>query len=503
LAGLRRPVLTRLSPDVVLLEARPSDVGKRSVRGTGVSFLAQAARFALQAASMVVLARLLTPDDYGIVAMALVVIGLAQVFRDAGLSTATVQRDQLTRAQVDSLFWINLAVSAAITAAVLVSAPLVAAFYRTPELTAVTAWLSATFLISGVSIQQDALLRRYMQFGSLAAVQIASQSVTFAVAVMLALLGYGYWSLVAGSLCGALASTVLTVYLCPLLPRRPHRGAGVRDMLVFGGRVTAFDFVNYFARTSDNIVVGRFIGADALGLYSRAYNLFMLPITQIRAPLSQVALPAMSALHTEPAQYRQFYTRMLEAMAVLTVPLGVYCLFQGAFVVRVLLGPQWIQMTATFRILAIAGILQACVSTVGLVLVSLGRPDRQLRLGIANTLVVLAGILLGVPYGIEGVATGYVIANYLIFLPTLRYSYAGSPLRVTDFMRTVAPALAASGAAAVVGFGTSMLLPDQSVAGGFLVLVVFGLVYSGVILSRSSVRASLRLLVRRSQPEAS
>ena len=220
----RQDLVTRLSPETMFEAERPSDITGRSIRGSGVTFTSQIIRFMMQTASTVVLARLLTPDDYGIVAMAAVVIGFAQVFASAGLSAATVQREHITREQIDSLFWVNLAVSGVIAGAVLASAPLVAAFYRSPPLVAVTAALAASFVITGVVIQHDALLRRHMEFRSLAFIQVGAQSFSIVVTLALALFGYGYWALVAGTLSSALAGSVLTVYYCPFVPRRPRRG---------------------------------------------------------------------------------------------------------------------------------------------------------------------------------------------------------------------------------------------------------------------------------------
>ena len=232
-----------------------------------IAFWGQAARFILQTATTVILARLLTPDDYGLVAMVMVVIVLAQTFRDAGLSAATIQHEHIAREQINSLFWVNLGISALLSACVLAAAPLVAAFYGKPQLTLMTAVLSSSFLLGGVTIQHDALLRRHMLFGSLAVVQIASQIVNLAVALGLAFLGFRYWALIGGSLSATLSVSLLTLYFCPWIPQRPRRGADIRGMLSFGGHMTGFEFVNYFGRNMDNILVGRFLGADALGLY--------------------------------------------------------------------------------------------------------------------------------------------------------------------------------------------------------------------------------------------
>lgn len=489
----------RLSPDALFGQERPCDITGRSIRGGGIALSAQFIRFAMQTVSTVVLARLLTPDDYGVVAMAAVVIGFAQVFASAGLSAATVQRELITREQVDSLFWVNLAVSGVIAGGVLVSAPLVAAFYRSPPLAAVTAALSASFVLSGITVQHDALLRRHMEFRSLAVIQVGAQLVSIVVTLVLALLDCGYWALVGGSLSSALASSVLTFYYCPFVPRRPRRGTGIRGMLLFGGHLTAFDVVNYFGRTADNILVGRFLGADALGLYSRAYSLFMLPISQIREPVAQVGMPALSALREQPERFRRYYSRVLNVMAVLTVPLGVYCALEAEFLVRVLLGSQWIGLVGTFRILAIVGIVQPTASTVGLVLVSQGHARRQLRIGLASSVAAVGGFVVGLPFGIEGVAAGYAIASYIIVIPNVWLSYRDSPVRLSDFGRAMWPAMGSAAVAAGLAAGASALLAGQPALQGLGMLAVFAVGYCAIALARPSIRETLRLAWRHRQ----
>lgn len=491
--------MMRLSPDTMFGSARPADLRGRSVRGGLIVFWAQAAKFGLQTATTVVLARLLTPDDYGLVAMVTVVIAFAQMFRDAGLSAATIQHEHIAREQINSLFWVNLGISALLSACVLAAAPLVAAFYRQPQLTLMTAALSLSFLLGGVTIQHDALLRRHMLFGSLAMVQIASQVVNLVVALGLAFLGCRYWALIGGSLSATLSVSLLTLYYCPWIPQRPRRGAEIRSMLRFGGHMTGFEVVNYFGRNMDNILVGRFLGADALGLYSRAYNLFMLPISQIKSPLTQVAMPALSALSGEPQRYRRYYMSFLEAIAVLTIPLTVYCALEADLLVRVLLGPQWMGLVLTFRILAIAGMVQPLAATVGLVMQSLGHPDRQFKNGLVNTTVAIIAFIAGLPFGIAGVAAASAIASYIVMFPMLVYAYRGTPLRVSDFLRSVWRPFVAS-----IGVGGVVLVAQRIGASDALLwhvglTVAFFAGYTLVTLMSPSVRRTVKLFARESR----
>jgi PST family polysaccharide transporter len=371
----------------------------------------------------------------------------------------------------------------------------VARFYGEGELAPITAVLSVTFLVGGVTIQHDALLRRHLRFRALVAVQLLSQVANLAVAVAMAANGAGYWALVGGALAATLSASLLTLLFCPFVPRRPRRGVGIRSMLVFGGHVTGFSVINYFGRNTDNILVGRFLGPTQLGLYSRAYSLFMVPITQIRAPISQVALPVLSSLVAEPERYRRYYLRLLEAVTLLAAPATVYCVLEAEFLVRLLLGPDWAGVVPVFRILAVAGMVQPMASTVGLVFVSLGHADRQLKNGAVNSAVAVVAFCLGLPFGIEGVAAFYAVSSYLVLVPMLRYAFRGSPVRTADFAFTVWFPLAAA-----LGAGLAVLVIQRLVGNAgspwhVVVAVLFFGAYAALVLSRRSARESLKALV--------
>ncbi len=454
----------------------------------------QGVRFILQMVSTMVLARLLTPADYGLIGMVSVVVNFAVMFKDAGLSTATVQKDKISHEQISTLFWINVFISVMLGLCVLVGSPLVAWFYGKPELTAVTAALSLSFILSGMSIQHAALLRRHMRFGSLAVVQIASQVITLTVTILLALCGWRYWALVGGSLTTALSTVALTLFFCPWVPGRMQKRSGVRDMLKFGGHLTGFNFINYFSRNADNILIGRFIGADALGLYAKAYQIFLMPISQIRGPLTQVATPVLSSLKDQPERYVKYYQRLLDVMASLTMPLTVYCTLESQFLIQLLLGSKWLGVVPVFRILAIAGVVQAIAGTRGLVLISQGFTKRYFYLGLFFAIVCISSFIVGLPYGIKGVALSYTIANYLLLIPSLFYCFSRTPVTVSLFFQTLLPPLVTSGVAGFAVLLSKYAWPSDSLMAHGLYLGLFGLSYVALSFCRQSIRYTWSML---------
>src|SRR5712692_4022203 len=273
-----------------------NDLRGRAISGGLVTAGAQIGRFALNLASAVILARLLVPADFGLVAMVATLTGFLRIFKDAGLSTATVQKDKITQAQVSNLFWVNVSVSAFLSLIVAGLAPAVAWFYREPRLLRVTLALSIAFAVSGSVVQHQALLNRQMRYKALAMIDIAAAACGLLVGIAMAGLGCGYWSLVGMQLATTLAELVLTLSVSRWRPQRPMRRSGTRPMLNFGASLTLADFVRRLAAGTDTLLLGRFYGAEATGLYSRATVLLMRPLEQVIMPFEAVFMPVLSRL---------------------------------------------------------------------------------------------------------------------------------------------------------------------------------------------------------------
>lgn len=483
----------RMSPESVFDVPACSDLGSRSLTG-GLSTLGgQALRSLVQLVGTMVLARLLTPDDYGLLSMTAVVIAFAQLFKDAGLSMATVQQRRITRGQISTLFWFNAAVSTGVAALVAAGAPLVGGFYGRQELVGLTAALSVSFVISGVTMQHAALLKRNMRFTPLAVSVVGGQLANTVIAIALAISGARYWALAGGLLAGSAVQSALTVFFCPWVPSRPQRGTGVRVMLRFGGDVVGFNLVNYFARNADNVLIGRFLGADALGLYSRAYQLFMLPINQIRAPMTDVGMSVLSTLQDSPRRYARYFKRLIDLLALAAVPIAAYCVIESSFVIEMLLGRQWLGAAEVLRWLGLAGLVQAVASTVGLLQLSLGRSREYLYLGLFNAVMTVGAFVMALPLGIVGIAQAYAAVNGLMLIPAAWYATRRSPVRLRDFLGSLVRPLTYAAAASGLAF---LATPSVTSLGHHAVrLVVYCLVYMGCVAGSAHWRRELRKLL--------
>ncbi|MGB9196014.1 MAG: lipopolysaccharide biosynthesis protein, partial [Terriglobales bacterium] len=291
---------TQITPDHLGTEHLHADLKGRSVRGGFWTLTSQGAQFVVASVSTIVLARLLTPADFGIVAMVTAVTSLGQAFADLGLSEATIQQAEITHEQVSTLFWVNVAIGLGLTLVTMVLAPVLAWFYREPRLFDIALVMSLTFLIGGLRVQHTALLKRQMRFLALAIRDVISIVVGVPVAIILALRGAGYWAIIAMPLATNVTQMVLSWLMVRWLPSLPRRGTKVSSMISFGGNVAASYFVTNIVRSADSVLVGWYWGANPLGLYSRAYNLLMLPVRQLNGPAGSVSVPVFSRLQGDP-----------------------------------------------------------------------------------------------------------------------------------------------------------------------------------------------------------
>ncbi|MEE8106866.1 MAG: lipopolysaccharide biosynthesis protein [Planctomycetota bacterium] len=416
------------------------DIKHRSVRGGAIAFSAQGVKFALGLASTALLARLLSPRDFGVVAVVTAVTGFVALFRDFGLGAVTIQRKEIQDTEVSALFWINAATGLVLVGITAALAPALAAFYQKPELRDVTFALSGVFLLGGLGVQHQALLRRQMRFLALAAIDIGALAAGLTVGVMAARGGAGYWALVYMHLTIEATFLILTWTLCRWRPRRPGGFGAVRSMLGFGANLTGYNLLNYVARNLDKVLIGRVFGMVAAGLYDHAYRLLMLPLRQINGPATSVAIPALSRLADEPDRYREAYFRFLDKIVLVTLPGVVFMIATSDWLVGLVLGPQWGGAATVFLVLGLTAIVQPINHTAGWLFITQNRSREQLRWGLISMALIVGSILAGLPFGVLGVAAAYAGSSCLICTPLLWW-YIGrrGPVTASGLWRTVAP----------------------------------------------------------------
>ncbi len=438
------------------------DIEKKSAKGGLVVFSAQFIKLFIQIVSNVALARLLTPDDFGLIAMVMAVTTFILLFKDIGLSQATVQQKGITHEQINTLFWVNVSFSFIVMIITMLIASFVADFYGDERLKSVTIVFALGLAFSGFSVQHQALLRRQMKFKALSIIDVASMGFGVLTAITFAFLGFGYWALVILSLTTSLITLVGVCVGCTWRPSRPKFNLDAMPMLKFGGYMTAYGFVNYFARNVDNILIGWKYGTEALGNYSRAYSLLLLPIGQITAPLSAVAVPALSRLREDDIRYCNFYFKIIKVIAYLTMPLIVFMCVFSKEIVFIVLGEQWGGAANIFMYLSFAAFWQPIASSAGWIYVSLNKPKNMLYWGLFSTAIMGFFFIAGLPYGAEGVAIGYSISMWLLIIPLFIYAFKNTPLHLSQLIKSIKYPLGLSIIMGAVAHYSKQLVGDTS-----------------------------------------
>ena len=414
------------------------DLKNRVVKGTFVTVAGQIAKFVIQIASTMILARLLTPADFGLIGMVSVFTGFISLFKDLGLSMATVQRYDINHDQVSTLFWINLTMSCVVMFLVVSLAPIIAWFFREPRLLGITLALSVTLIFSGLTVQHQALLSRQMLFIRLIIIEIVSNLIGITVAVSMAFMQFKYWSIVGMIGATSITNFVLAWSLCAWRPGLPKQATGVSEMLGFGKSLAGFNILNYFARNMDNLLIGRVWGSYALGVYSKAYGLLMLPIRQITSPIATVAIPALSRLQNNPVEFARYYYRATNTIALVTIPLILFMASLSKEFILLVLGDQWIDAAIIFKVLTLAALFQPVVNPVGWVFVSLGQTDRQMKWSFVAAPLTVLSFLIGIPWGPLGVAVSYTICSLTVLtLPGLWWSFQKTPLTIGGWFDSI------------------------------------------------------------------
>lgn len=409
-----------------------SDLKGRSVRGGFITLFAQAVKFCSSLASNIVLARLLNPEDYGLVGMVATITVFISFFKDLGLSTATIQKDEITHEQVSTLFWVNLALGVVTTVIVVAIAPIAVWFYQEPRLFWITVVTASGFVISSLGVQHSALMNRQMQFRALTIIDILATVVGLLSGVVGALFGLGYWALVIYPLVTAGFYTISYWVACSWRPGWLIRGKGILSMLVFGGHLTGFNLVNYFARNLDNVLIGKVWGAQQLGLYAKAYQLLLLPINQLNQPITKVAIPALSRLQHNPQKFRQYYLTALTLLAFLTTPIIFLMILLSKEIIELFLGSQWREATSIFQLLAISAVVQPICNTTGWIYISTNRTKQMLNWGIPASAFIVISFFIGLSNGAEGVAFCYAIAMLLQAPPCIYFATRQTSITLMD-----------------------------------------------------------------------
>ncbi|MEO0455045.1 MAG: lipopolysaccharide biosynthesis protein [Cyanobacteria bacterium P01_A01_bin.114] len=461
------------------------NLNRRSLQSGMVAMGAQPIKFVIGVGGTMVLARLLVPADYGLLAMAQPLLSIVDSLSNMGLETATVQRQKFNPEQASAIFWLSLKINALVIGGMMLSAPLVARFYDRPELTSVLLCLAVGAASICLSFQHLSLLKRQMQFELLTGVETATLVLSTAVAIALAWLGFGYWSLILQLTVLQVSRSIAYWIFCDWRPHRiENTGRFTKDLrstLSYGIHLTGFRCISRVGMKMDRVLLGYAGSASSLGLYSMAYQWAYFPFWQVYHPLFDVAISSLSRSLSNPARYRLYCQRGLLLIFAVCMPALAYLFVTAQDVILLLLGPQWSEIVPIFRALTVAVFVGMMYRVTKWIYVSAGETQRQFRWSLIHTPVMIAAIAVGVRWGAYGVAVGYAVGMCLLSYPAVVYCVRQSPITLGDFMGAVwRPAVASISSAALLIL-SQPVLPTF----GFLVIRLFTewLIYVGCYIS--------------------
>jgi PST family polysaccharide transporter len=438
--------------DALLTEHLMADLGRRTIWGGAVAIGAQLTRFVLQLASSAIMARLLMPADFGLVAMAATITGFIGIFADLGLSVATVQRKELDQDTVSAMFLLNLGVGFLIMIFAFVAAPVAAWGFGDERVQWVVIALAPQIILASAGVQHSALLQRGMHWLTIQWTGIAAQIGGALVGIILAWrTDIGYWALVAQSLAGILLSLVLLWTACPWRPSMVGQWKEAHSALFFGLNLTGFNLINYFHRQFDNVLIGWRWGPGELGFYTRAYAVLTLPLSLINGPIGSAVTPALCRLQGDGVRWRRTYLEALGATTLISSGFTAMLIATAEPLVTLLYGPNWSETAKIFQFLAISMFAAAPANTMGWIYISLGRTKRLFQWSLVSTPAIVAGFFVGLPFGAAGLALAYSIVMWLITIPCLAFAAHRAPVSVAAMLRVIVVPTAAGILSTLIG----------------------------------------------------
>lgn len=410
---------------------------EKAVRSSFNLMAAQVISFVLRMGSMMILARILMPEHFGLISMVTSLTIIVERFQDMGLSTATMQRKEITHEQVSALFWINVGFGTLLMTIIAALSWVIAWFFSEHRLVGITIALSSTFFLGGLTVQHLALLRRQMRFGEIAWIQIVSESLSIAISIGLAWQGFKYWALVWKEIARGAFIVLGTWVMCQWRPTLPSRAAGLNPMLRVGRDISGSNIVHLISQNFDQILLGRFWGAGPLGFYRQASMMLHTPLSSLYNPIGSVSIPALSALQNEPWKYSRYCEKVVSILSFVSLPLLTYCIIFSNSLVRLMLGEKWIDSVPIFRILAIAALVMPIASICSSVMITCGKTARNFWYSVLGAVILIPALSIGISWGPIGVAAAYTISGYIWIYPSLWYSFRGTPVSIHGILKAM------------------------------------------------------------------
>jgi len=436
-----------------------SELRQKTIRGVGWSAISLVGKQGLTFVVTIILARLLSPQEFGLLAMVTILINFASIFGELGFSAALVNMQDVQPVHLSSVFWLNLSIGLILSIVFVGLAPIIAYFYQKPILIPLTMYLSFNFVISSFNIVQSTMLIKSLDFRTLSKIDIAAVAISGVIAIVMASSGYGVWSLATQSVIVTLVTAVLLWVSNTWRPSFIFRWSAIKDLMGFSISLFGSKLLNYWVRNLDYLLIGRLMGTGPLGIYNRAYTLMLVPLNTVSQVLARVMFPAFSLIQGDKEKVKRAFLQVTRTVALVTFPMMLGLLVTAKPFVLTIFGPQWAQMIPILKIFSLVGLIQSIGTLNGNIYLSQGRADLQFKVGVVVHLVPLLGIIIGLRWGIIGVAVGYGIGSFLISYPTFYFAACLIDLKFGLHLRNLASLFMCSLFMAATMWGAGLLLP--------------------------------------------
>lgn len=414
-------------------------LAKSAIRGISWSSISQFGRQGIQYVTTLILANLLVPSDFGLIALALIFIGFLTLFKDMGMSSAIIQRDKNSENLLSTVFWTNLFLGLLYTAIIFICARFIADFYNEPKVELILKVFSPTFMISGISVLHKAILEKELKFKILAKIELLAVIFGSSIGIILAISGYGVWSLVFQSILNTIITTILLWKESDFRPKLVYSLHELKSLISYSLNLAGYNLFNYFVRNADYMLIGKFLGNDALGHYYLAYKIMLYPVQNISAIIIRVLFPIYSSIKNNLERYKSIYLNISKTIAAVTFPLMLGIFIAARPFVETFFSTRWDQdlLIVLIMILAPVGLIQSIAFTTGSIYMSVGKTNYMFGWGIITGIVYVSGFLIGIQFGAIGVAISYLITTLIFLYPVFAIPFRFIELKPRFFFKSL------------------------------------------------------------------
>jgi O-antigen/teichoic acid export membrane protein len=448
----------------------------RAFRAMGWALGGQIGQQGARLVVTIVLSRLLVPRDFGLVAMVAALTGFAAVFTEAGVSGAVIQRVSLEKRHIEAAVWLTVVLAVTLAVITVALAPLIARFYGRPALEPLAIGFAVDFLVTAPGIVPGALLSRELRFGAIVRAELAGTIVGGTAAIIEASLRPSPWPMVTFLVVSDLLTSAILLRARPTPYRLKVGGDSIRDLWTFSGGQLGDAAVNYWSRNADNVLIGRVLGSDALGIYSRCYVILLFPVQQVAQVVNRVMFPAMSSVQDDQPRIRSAYRRTIAVIAIAVFPFTALLLVAAQPLVIGVLGRQWSAAVPVLRVFALVAAIQSIGTTTGWLYQATGHTKRMFVVTVVLTVLVIIGFVIGVQWGLMGVAYSYLAWNCISLPVNIIYSGRAVQLRLRPALADLVGPTLLSVVLGLLLLATTLALPDMPALARLAVLAAVAVV---------------------------